>query len=76
VTQDESKMSVGGLLALHQVLGLSWSCQPILGLRQLVKGGAQDEVEIIESQPPFGPLFLFLGICNEKAMSTHGFTHA
>jgi hypothetical protein len=26
VTRDESKVSVGGLLALDQVLGISWSC--------------------------------------------------
>jgi hypothetical protein len=26
VTRDESQVSVGGLLALDQVLGVSWSC--------------------------------------------------
>jgi hypothetical protein len=32
VTRDESQVSVGGLLALDQVLGVSWSCLPILRL--------------------------------------------
>jgi hypothetical protein len=63
------------MLALDQVLGVSWSCSPTLGLRKHVEGGAHDEAEIIGSRPPFGPLFGFLGICNENGMSAHGFTH-
>jgi hypothetical protein len=31
VTRDESQVSVGGLLALDQVLGEPWSCLTIFG---------------------------------------------
>jgi hypothetical protein len=31
VTRDESHVSVGGMLALEQVLGDTWSCLTILG---------------------------------------------
>jgi hypothetical protein len=35
VTQDESQVSVGGLLALEQVLEEPWSCLTILELLQV-----------------------------------------
>jgi hypothetical protein len=35
----------------------------ILGLRQAIEGGAQDEAKIMGSQPLLGP-FLGFGLCN------------
>ena len=58
MTQDESQVSVGGLLALEQVLRNTWSYLTIFGLRQPVKYGAPGEVEIKVSRSTFGP---FLG---------------
>jgi hypothetical protein len=46
------------------VLGVCWPLTMfdlILGIRQAVEGGAQDEVEIVGSRPLLGP-FLGLGI--------------
>ena len=60
MTRDESQVSVGGMLALDQVLGDSWSCRPILGLRQPVEDGAQDEAEITGSWPILVPFLGFM----------------
>jgi hypothetical protein len=46
-------------VALDQVLGVTWSCLTILGLRQPVEGGAQGEVEIVESRPFLGPFWVY-----------------
>ena len=51
--------------------GLLLTLDQVLGLRQLVEGGAQDEVNITGSRPLFG----FLGICNGNGILAHGFTH-
>jgi hypothetical protein len=56
VTQDESQVSVGGLLALDQVLKNTWLYLTILELRQLVRDGAQREAEIKGARPIFGSL--------------------
>jgi hypothetical protein len=61
VTQDESQVSVGGLLALDQVLEDSWSSLTYFGLSHPVEGQAKDEAEIMGSQPCFGS---FLGFGN------------
>jgi hypothetical protein len=61
VTRDESQVSVGGLLALDQVLRNTWSYLTIFGLRQLVKDGAQREAEIVEARPLSWVLFGFWG---------------
>jgi hypothetical protein len=53
-------VSVGGVLALDQVLRNTWSYLTVLGLRQLVKDGVQCEVEIMEARPFLGP-FRVLG---------------
>jgi hypothetical protein len=45
----------------------------ILGLRQDVKGGAQDEAEITISRPLF---FWILDYITGMGLSAHGFTHA
>jgi hypothetical protein len=37
---DKSQVSVGGLLALNQVLGKLWSVWPTFGLRHMVEEGA------------------------------------
>jgi hypothetical protein len=52
-------VSVGGLLALDQVLGDTWSCLTILGLRQPVKGGVQEEEEIMGYRTLFGSILGF-----------------
>ena len=54
------------------ILGHIWS---FLGLRQLVKDGAQREAEIREAKPIFGTLLGFLGWCKGKGMLAHGITH-
>jgi hypothetical protein len=59
VTRDESQVSVGGLLALDQVLRNTWSYLTIFGLRQPVKDGAPGEAEIMGSRPTFGALLGF-----------------
>jgi hypothetical protein len=59
MTRDESQVSVGGLLALEQVLRNTWSYLTIFRLRQPVKDGAPGEVEITESRSTFGPLLGF-----------------
>jgi hypothetical protein len=51
VTQNESQASVGGLLALNQVLRILGHVLPILGLQQTMEGATQVEVEIIGSRP-------------------------
>jgi hypothetical protein len=61
------------LTMFWEILGHAW---PFLGLRQPVEDGAPDKVEIAESRPTFGVPFGFLGICNGKGISAHGFTHA
>jgi hypothetical protein len=53
VTRDESQVSVGGLLALDQVLKYTWSYLTILGLRQLAKDGAQREASKTYFWVPF-----------------------
>jgi hypothetical protein len=47
----------------------------VLGLRQTVKGRAQDEAKIAASQPLFRVFCGFGGLCNGYGMSNHGFTH-
>jgi hypothetical protein len=69
VTWDESQVSVGGILALDQVLR---SLGHVLGLRQAVEGRAQDEAKIAGSRPLFG----FWDYVTDIGMSAHGFTHA
>jgi hypothetical protein len=71
VTQDESEVSVGGLLALDQVLKDTLSYLTILVLRKLAKDRAQREA----SKTYFGHILGFLGSCKEKGMSARGFTH-
>ena len=63
MTWDESRVSVGGLLALDQVRGSLVMFDLFLGLRQAIKGGAQYEVEIAGSRPLFRD-FWVLGLCN------------
>jgi hypothetical protein len=52
-------VSVGGLLALDQVLGALCHILPFLVLRQPVEYGALDEAKIAESRPTFDSLFGF-----------------
>jgi hypothetical protein len=52
-------VSVGGLLALDQLLKNTWSYLTTLGLRQLAKEGAQCEAEIKEARPIFGSILGF-----------------
>jgi hypothetical protein len=60
VTQDESQVSVGGMLALDQVLWKHWSCLTIFGTSiGWSKMELPGEVEIMGSLPfcrNFGPL--------------------
>jgi hypothetical protein len=60
VTWDESQVSVGGLLALDQVLRNTWSYLTVIGHRHPVKDGAPREAEITGSWPTFGALLGFL----------------
>jgi hypothetical protein len=59
VTRDESRVSVGGLLDLNQVLRNIWSYLTIFGHRHPVKDGVPGEAEITGSQPTFGALLGF-----------------
>jgi hypothetical protein len=61
VTRDESQVSVGGLLALDQVLWKRWSCLTIFGtLTGWSKMECPGEVEIAGSRP-FCGIFGLLG---------------
>jgi hypothetical protein len=52
VTQDESQVSVGGLLALDQVLRKRWSCLTIFGTSTgWSKMECPGEAEIVGSHP-------------------------
>jgi hypothetical protein len=74
VTRDESQVSVGGLLALHQVLrdlvkfDLLWDFDSLLKEERKMKQRSRD------LNPFLGP-FWDLGICNGNGMSAHGLTH-
>jgi hypothetical protein len=59
VTRDESQVSVGGLLALDQVLRNTWSYLTIFGHRHPIKEEAPGEADIIGSQPTFRALLGF-----------------
>jgi hypothetical protein len=61
VTRDESQVSVGGLLALDQVLRDLVKFDLFWDFDSLSKTGAQDEAEIAGSRPLFGS---FLGFGN------------
>jgi hypothetical protein len=74
VTRDESQVSVGGLLALDQVLGDSWSSLTILDFDNLSKVEHKTKQRSWDLDPFLGP-FRVLGLCNGNGMSAHGFTH-
>ena len=67
-------MSVGGLLALDQVLGDPWSSLNILDFNGLSKVERKMKQRSWDLGPFLGP-FWDLGICNRYGMSAHGFTH-
>jgi hypothetical protein len=52
-------VSVGGLLALDQVLRNTWSYLTVFGLQQPIKDGAPDESKITGSWSTFGSLLGF-----------------
>jgi hypothetical protein len=60
------------MLDLDQVLR---SLGHVLGLRQAVESGVQDEAEIAGSRPLLGPLFGFWHYVTDMGMPVHGFTH-
>jgi hypothetical protein len=55
-------VSVGGLLALDQVLLISGQVCLVFGLQKLVEGGAQDKAEIVGSRPLFGTWEYVMGM--------------
>ena len=59
MTRDESQVSVGGLLALDQVLGNTWSCSTIFGTLTTIEGGAPYGENIMGSWPTFWSIFGF-----------------
>jgi hypothetical protein len=62
VTWDESQMSVGGMLALDQVLNILGYFYLFWNFDRLVKGRVQVEVEIARSWPLFRVVLGFVVI--------------
>jgi hypothetical protein len=68
-------VSVGGLLALDQVLGDPWSKFDLFwDFDNLSKMKRKMKQRSWDLGPFLGP-FWDMGICNGNGMSTHGFTH-
>jgi hypothetical protein len=75
VTQDESQVSVGGLLALDQVLGKPWLCLTIFGTSiGWSKMECPGEVENARSHP-FCRIFGFRVYEMGMGCRPMGFTH-
>jgi hypothetical protein len=75
VTRDESQVSVGGLLALDQVLRTLGHFLPFWDFDRLSKAERKSKRRSWDIEPFLG-IFGFWAYVMGMGMSTHGFTHA